>query len=271
MKRLVTSIGLVLGLVAVTSPAGAITFGESDEGAHPNVGELLVDFGGGPERICSGTLIAPRVFLTAAHCAAWIPGVEGDPLTQGKVSVTFADEVDSNSTFYVASGIDWDRAYGVAGGGADTHDIAVVVLRDDVQSAAGIEPAMLPTAGQLSYMKKEAALRDKHFTAVGYGCDRSGPTGGPSALDCSKNERRTVEQAFLALRPTWLELSMNPSTGSGGACNWDSGGPHFIDDDTDTIASITVGGDAYCRATDTTYRLDTANARAFLANHLTLP
>jgi hypothetical protein len=35
--------------------------------------------------------------------------------------------------------------------------------------------------------------------------------------------------------------------------------------------SLRVTGDTVCRATDKTYRLDTASARAFLGNYVTLP
>ena len=35
--------------------------------------------------------------------------------------------------------------------------------------------------------------------------------------------------------------------------------------------SITITGDAMCRATDKTYRLDTEAARDFLADFVTLP
>ena len=52
-----------------------------------------------------------------------------------------------------------------------------------------------------------------------------------------------------------LSSEMNPSTGSGGTCYGDSGGPHFLGD-TDMVVSLTVTGDAWCRATDVTYRLD---------------
>jgi hypothetical protein len=72
------------------------------------------------------------------------------------------------------------------------------------------------------------------------------------------------------LRPFWIQLSMNPSTGSGGTCYGDSGGPHFIGE-TDVIASITVTGDVNCRATDVAYRMDTDSARDFLGQFVTLP
>jgi hypothetical protein len=53
-----------------------------------------------------------------------------------------------------------------------------------------------------------------------------------------------------------------PSTGSGGTCYGDSGGPHFLGGvESNLIVSITVTGDAMCRATDKTYRLDTPSGQ----------
>jgi len=63
---------------------------------------------------------------------------------------------------------------------------------------------------------------------------------------------------------------MNPSTGDGGTCYGDSGGPHFLGE-TDMVVSLTVTGDAPCRAMDTTYRVDTESARSYLAPFVTLP
>ena len=59
---------------------------------------------------------------------------------------------------------------------------------------------------------------------------------------------------------------MNPSTGNGGTCYGDSGGPHFLGGVSSTlVASITITGDAVCRATDKAYRLDTPDAQEFLS------
>ena len=58
------------------------------------------------------------------------------------------------------------------------------------------------------------------------------------------------------------------------ACYGDSGGPHFIHlngVETDIVASITVTGDAPCKATDKTYRTETEPARSFLQDFVTLP
>jgi trypsin len=237
-------------------PANAITFGEPDGARHPNVGQLVVDFpdpNGGLLGICSGTLIPPSVFLTAAHCVAFLPGLG---ITDAFVS--FDPVVDpATSTLHHGTYV-FDPAFGSPGG--DAHDIAVVLLDAPV---SGITPAQLPTAGLLDPMKRAGTPKSQRFTAVGYGCVRNDPTGGPHSLDCDDNERRVADQGFLALLKPWLQLSMNPSTGSGGTCFGDSGGPHFLGD-SGVVVSITVTGDRWCRATDTTYRTDTANARAFL-------
>jgi hypothetical protein len=39
----------------------------------------------------------------------------------------------------------------------------------------------------------------------------------------------------------------------------------------DMVVSLTVTGDAWCRATDVTYRLDTESARAYLSEFVDLP
>ena len=52
----------------------------------------------------------------------------------------------------------------------------------------------------------------------------------------------------------------------GGTCYGDSGGPHF--NAAGEVVSVTVTGDRWCRSTDKTYRMDTADAQDFLAQFL---
>lgn len=88
------------------------------------------------------------------------------------------------------------------------------------------------------------------------------------------SRRKLAEQTINSVTKAWVTFSMNPSTGNGGTCYGDSGGPHFLGGKNDvnkTIVSITVTGDRYCRSTDKTYRLDTPNARDFLDEFVTLP
>lgn len=103
--------------------------------------------------------------------------------------------------------------------------------------------------------------KNERFIAVGYGLVRVSNKGGPGGL-LNTDERRFVEQGFRSMNAVSLTLSMNPSTGDGGACFGDSGGPHFHGE---TIVSITMTGDSWCKSTDETYRVDTPWVHEFLA------
>jgi len=260
MTRLVASLVGLTMLLLVAGPAGAITNGAVDGNGHPAVGALVVDFGDGAGRqvVCSGSLIARRVFLTAGHCTA-------DLAAQGvrDVWVSFASAFTPSSPMIHGQYVT-DPEFGVKpGNGTDPHDLAVVRLEQD----AGVTPVRLPTLGLLDSTK----LKGQTFTAVGYGTTRSSKRGGPHAFGFDA-VRRSATQSFLSLEPAWLNLSMNPSTGSGGGCYGDSGGPHFLSGSDSTLeVSITITGDNVCRATDKTLRLDTTAARQFLGQYVTLP
>ena len=232
------------------SPASAITNGTFDGNRHPNVGGLVspTQYPDGTWIYCSGTLISPTVLLTAAHCAT-----EGEP-----VLVTFDPDYVAGDKLYSGT-FHADPQY--PGNQSDSHDIAVVVLDETV---TGITPALLPEAGSLSDLS-----RNQRFTSVGYGAYEV--TNGPGGHRYLYDDRRMVATGTLnAINRTWLRISMNPSTGNGGTCYGDSGGPNFLGD-TNIIAAITITGDAVCRATNVDYRLDTASARAFLGEYVALP
>jgi len=249
MRRLVLALTLVATLVAA-APVGAITHGSVDGAGHPNVGGLVspTQYSDGTWLYCSGTLIAPTVFLTAAHCAE----------DNGPAMVTFdtayvAGDTTYSGTFHV------DPLY--PGPMSNPHDVAVVVLDKSVE---GITPARLPAAGSLS-----ALPSNQLFTSVGYGAHQV--TNGPGGHRYLYDDVRKVATGTLnSTNKPWLRISMNPSVGNGGTCYGDSGGPNFLGT-TDIVAATTITGDAVCRATNVDYRMDTASARAFLSQFVTLP
>ena len=262
MKRKLSIVAIVLvSALLVVTPALAITFGQPDEGRHPNVGAMIVLESDGVKYLyCSGTLIAPDVFLTAAHCTAAAAAYGADP---DDVFVTFDPVWDESASLHPGT-YHLNPNYGHDS--HDLNDVAVITLNPPVTD---IQPAKLPPAGLLDDMKKAKQLKGQQFVTVGYGTLRDDKTGGPHALG-DYGERYFAEQTFLALKPYWLQISMNPSTGSGGTCYGDSGGPHFLGD-SDMVVSITVTGDAWCRATDVTYRMDTDSAQEYLSDFVTLP
>ncbi len=249
MRGLVTVATVVAALI-IAAPAAAITYGVPDGNSHPNVGGLVspTQYSDGTWLYCSGTLISPTVFLTAAHC-----GEDGE-----RVGVTFDTAYEAGDKVYFGT-FRSDPLYSQSQ--SDPHDIAVVVFDRAVK---GITPARLPAAGSLSSLSGS-----QQFTSVGYGAYEV--TNEPGGHQYLYNDVRMVATGTLnSINKAWLRISMNPSTGNGGTCYGDSGGPNFLGT-TNIIAATTITGDAVCRSTNVTYRLDTASARVFLGEFVALP
>jgi secreted trypsin-like serine protease len=257
MRSVLLVVVAMASLVLAGSPATAITNGQPDGNLHPYVGALLADYdpeSPGPDILCSGTLIASRVFLTASHCTAFL---EEEGISD--VWVTFAPDYNEDSTGTTGIFSGTYHTHPRFGNGSNTFDLAAVVL----DRSPGIAPAELPRVGLLDAMKKQ--LNSQRFTTVGYGTVREDPKRrGPNSFFFD-GVRRYATQSYNSLIAAWLHLSMNPSRGDGGTCYGDSGGPHFLGGvGSRLIVSLTVTGDTPCRAFDKTYRIDVPWARDFL-------
>lgn len=256
-KRTIVAAVAVAALVAVGS-ASAITGGRRDGDAHPNVGAMMaLDDPSAPgrlEELCSGTLVAPRVFLTASHCTDYLL----NDLHTTDVWVTF--NTNSAEGPYIHGTMEQNPAYN-GKPAQNGNDIAVILLDS---APAGITPATLPPVGLFDEMKADKTLtQSSAFTAVGYG-DGSKEVGGGRPTFYFDGFRWSSTSFFNALNDSWLRLTQNLSVGAGGTCYGDSGGPNFIGT-SDTIAAITISGDTACAATNVDLRLDTQSAQDFLA------
>jgi secreted trypsin-like serine protease len=219
--------------------------------AFSNVGAMVIDDSGAKQAICSGTLIAPRVFLTASHCTV--------AFSEAWVSFDVAFNAASSPIFH---GTPVTNPLYSIGGNSDPHDIAVILLD---AAPPGVTPAQLPARGAFDNVDK-----DQTFTAVGYGVySRTNGHGGPPDFLFDAT-RRVATSTFNSVNQAWLRLSMNPAKGDGGTCFGDSGGPNFFGT-TNVIGGLTVTGDSVCRATNVIYRVDTDSARSFLGQYMTLP
>jgi secreted trypsin-like serine protease len=249
MRRISLAVAVTL-LFAL--PALAITYGQPDGKLHPNVGALVEAWSGGYYPYCSGTLISPTVFLTAAHCN---PGTS-------RTYVSFASDFDGQSkvlagTFHADPLYNWAQN--------DPHDIAVVVLDQPVK---GIAPARLPAANSLGLLGPE-----QKFTAVGYGAQENPPQPGGPVITYYDVREYSVS-TLNSINPAWLRLSQNVNTGNSGTCYGDSGGPNFLGsgaNETNIVAGVTVTGDMFCKSTNVIYRTDSPSARGFLSRFVTLP
>jgi hypothetical protein len=270
VPALLTLLAAACAETPTTSPAvptrpSAIVNGSPTGSAYPNVGALLFDYRGdgitGDDEWCTGSLITPEVFLTAAHC---VVTPETPPGSQFYVSFS-ADLFGKGFKAIKATGFVADPQYGHDQ--ANLHDLALVFL--PAGSTKGLTPLKLPPAGYLDVLAAQGGLSKTLFVNVGYGVSAS-RTGIPSfGFDGKRSFSRSE---FMGLQPTWLGLLMNTSaTGEGGDCYGDSGGPKFLDGNTSMIFATVTTGDYNCRATTWDWRLDTPEARGFLGQYVPLP
>jgi hypothetical protein len=221
--------------------------------------------------ICTGTLIAPTVFLTASHCTLYFQVELARAGFAAYVSfdnpIPYGALTQHNTSLVSVTQVVTNPAYNV--GQNDSGDIGVLLL----SRTRGITPATLPSAGLLDALLAAGVLKSATFTAVGYGIqDRVTGGGTPFFTDRNPIPRMYAFSSFNSLGPGYLRLSQNPATGNGGTCYGDSGGPNFLPVAGQLVlVAATVTGDNVCRSTNVDYRLDTKSARTFLSKFVTLP
>lgn len=273
MRRIPWFLALLFATVALVmllTPfrVRAITYGFIDSNnTYSNAGAFIVKSPSGEIfPICSGTLITPNVFLTASHCTQYFTdtlapagytayvsfdkSIPFGSLTSGKTKLLAVQSVVTNPNYNQSQ--------------SDSGDIAVLILQSNVR---GITPATLATCGLLDQLAAQNVLKNAVFTNAGYGLQNRVVGGGvPYFQDMNPIPRMYSFSSFNALNGGYIRLSQNPSTGNGGTCFGDSGGPNFITVNGQLIlAAITITGDSVCRSTNVDYRLDTPSAQAFLA------
>ena len=272
MKRLTCFLVLTLvaaSLIFVPPRASAITYGFVDSNnTYSNTGAFIVKSSSTGQifPICSGTMITANVFLTASHCTAFFQqelAAEGYvPYVSLNQSIPFGNLTSNKTTLLAVSTVVTNPKYNQSQ--SDSGDIGVLILQKDVH---GVTPATLPACGLFDQMSAQNGLKDATFTNVGYGVQNRIVSGGvPFFQDLNPVPRMFSFSSFNSLNGGYIRLSQNPSTGNGGTCFGDSGGPQFMSlNGQQLITSITITGDTVCRSTNVDYRLDTASAQGFLA------
>jgi len=242
-------LGALLGAMV---PATAITGGTEDTtNIYKNVGMVVFYQPDGRFR-CSGTLIAPRVFLTAAHCTFQ---------DVGKVVVTFDWEIARTATDaerdIPRAADDSGPADAVSAVGYASKDLKKPRYQGDQKWVLGTplthpeysdftdidnwndtgviildKSQSLPTTALApeNYLDQFAQplLNSTIFTTVGYGTEVSGTPPTPMRLPLVRRYTTEVGQ-WLTDQVIQMNGNENDPRGGGGTCFGDSGGPALKD------------------------------------------
>lgn len=252
-KAMVRCLGrsLMLGLVGL---AAAVYVGCVEEAHEPHeLATLQQDIQGGERDyehtavvgmfstrsggMCSGTLIAPNLVLTAQHCVARVSseyvvcGESSFGSTQDPSDVlwTTQPQLTQDPSDYVRG-----REIHVPDGTGDMcgEDIALVILRSNIP-ASEAEP-IIPRLD-------EAVERGESYAALGYGHTGSGRGAGV---------RRILEGLTTACGgtncPSYSGVQSTEWMGGDGVCQGDSGGP-ALDEDGKVLGALSRGASG-CRS-----------------------
>lgn len=184
----------------VDSNSDAILAGTADP-SSTSVFFVISTFNNGQQGFCTGTLITPRVILTAGHCV--------DPAREGAQSVMVRVMNEPNDQMLMMSDlrnvVQIRRHPNYSGQGA--NDLALLQL--DV-AVPGVTPELLVRT-------PPATWANQPIRVVGYG--RTSPTGASDT-----GTRRTLNTTIARSMAETFEYGQ---AGTLGICAGDSGGPSF--------------------------------------------
>ena len=224
------------GISACSTAAGEQVGGQSQaiaggiaDSSHQDV-FLLARESQNSGALCTATLIAPNLLLTARHCVSQGTGSEhvtcgdstlGLPYPPSAFFATNDPQPQNDSPFFTAVDVR------VPGQGVDTcgYDVALIILAKNVP--ADVSTPAIPRIDR-------EVMPGEIYTAVGYGEDASG----------NRNSTRMERQGLsVACEPGSCGEGVESTEfrGDTGICSGDSGGP-ALDADGKVVGVVSRGG-----------------------------
>jgi secreted trypsin-like serine protease len=229
-SRLVTIVLCAAATLLTCVPAGAVTYPEGigDGSSRPWVVAIRTATG---DLVCSGTLIAPRVVLTAAHCIDGVP-----------------KNVRVHSGSETAVGVAGHAAHPSFDRSTYRHDIGLWYLTEAISTTV---PGLAPTS--------DKALMERHgekLQVVGWGASESGGVDNrlrwTSQRDISNKGKAVLgsgfDQARMIAAGRWEPRLKKYS----GACKGDSGGPLVTPGNRPVVVGVVSFGALRCSSSSPT-------------------
>jgi hypothetical protein len=244
---------MALAILLAGGVAQAIINGELDRGpnVHPFVGAYVAKFEGELLPVCSGTLISPRIFLTAGHCTKF--QIEKDQAVYVSLDPTYkpgASELIKGTPYLhpnyclPTSEVACAPKFAIY----PHYDVGVVVLNEPVSLATY---GALPEAGLVDTLDESQPL-----TAVGYGATGYEIDGEPPPLPrlVYPDDRYRAKVRLLNTNDDALGDMFVKTTGVSlikrkgeASCHGDSGGPLFLPDQQTIVGVTSFGNPVVCR------------------------
>lgn len=273
-RRIVTLAVTCIAVLALSTSGQAITNGQPDGDDHPYVGLLVtIDLDANLASVCSGSLIAADVLLTAGHCTdgaelalVWFDEVW--PVLDDPAELANPDAVGVPHTHP-----DFCLACGAGLPGFAFRDVGVVEI---VLAPGGVpaEHADLPAAGDVDDLANRTPI-----DVVGYGVTFQARIPG-SELPQPPPFFRWDGFGTRLFAPTelvsgkfkhgaeFMKVAQNPGGGSGGTCFGDSGGPNLLGG-TDTVLAVnSFGANPNCSGVGYAARVDVPDVLSWIDGFL---
>jgi MYXO-CTERM domain-containing protein len=191
----------------------------SDGVAHDdeNVVGIFEDLGGGNFAICSGSLLAPNMVLTAHHCVADIMPMGGVSCASSSFGPTFSPSVFHVTTLTPMPFNPFSSSYAsvseVQLASTETaicgNDVAILILSSSLATTPLVPRVDVPN------------MPNDIFNAVGYG----GTTDTGNDAGTRRRRDGLVITCLESACPAQDQVSVREWQGNEGTCEGDSGGP----------------------------------------------